>query len=199
MNSVEKRGNDERILFLSLSLSRALYAYLLPSEGERSACKESEEIAQIMAIVGFVVVVVVVVLLVFECGKEANFLPNEKRLLLKNKPIKLVFVFSREWQAKLFFFFSFATKKCVRVLCEININQRLLQFLHLFSHFTLLLLLLLLLLSWVIRRRRRPSPRLLRPLLFLLYRRFSCTLPSLARIALCLFWRALRISLFRRR
>jgi hypothetical protein len=197
MNSVEKRGNDERILSLSLSLARAraLYAYLLPSEGERSACKESEEIAQIMAIVGFVVVVVVVLLLlVFECGKEANFLPNEKRLLLKNKPIKLVFVFSREWQAKLFFFFSFATKKCVRVLCEININQRLLQFLHLFSHFTHLLLL-----SWVLRRRHRPSPRLLRPLLFLLYRRFSCTLPSLARIALCPFWRALRISLFRRR
>jgi hypothetical protein len=65
MNSVEKRGNDERIL--SLSLSRALYAYLLPllwsffffftSEGERSACKESEEIAQIMAIAGFIVVV----------------------------------------------------------------------------------------------------------------------------------------------
>jgi hypothetical protein len=64
MNSVEKRGNDERI---SLSLSRALYAYLLPllwsffffftSEGERSACKESEEIAQIMAIAGFIVVV----------------------------------------------------------------------------------------------------------------------------------------------
>jgi hypothetical protein len=51
----------------SLSLSRALYAYLLPllwsffffftSEGERSACKESEEIAQIMAIAGFIVVV----------------------------------------------------------------------------------------------------------------------------------------------
>jgi hypothetical protein len=51
----------------SLSLARALYAYLLPllwsffffftSEGERSACKESEEIAQIMAIAGFIVVV----------------------------------------------------------------------------------------------------------------------------------------------
>jgi hypothetical protein len=97
------------------SLSRALYAYLLPlswsfffftSEGERSACKESEEIAQIMAIVGFSVVV----LLVF---REANFLPKSV-FTQKNKPINS---FSRV--AKSFFFFfssSLSLKKCVRVI-----------------------------------------------------------------------------------
>jgi len=33
------------------------FFFFFTSEGERSACKESEEIAQIMAIAGFIVVV----------------------------------------------------------------------------------------------------------------------------------------------